>query len=63
MSNLWGREPAMILSTVQAALALAMAYGLRMTADQMALWLTLSGMLLGLITRTQVTPIRRGDDR
>lgn len=54
--NLWGREPALILAAVQAALALAVGFGLEVTAEQVALILAFTAAVLGLITRQQVTP-------
>ncbi len=57
MTALYGREPVLVLAVVQAALALAMGFGAHLTGDQMALVMTFTGALLGLLTRTQVTPM------
>ena len=58
MENLWGREPAMVLAFVQAVIVCAVSFGLRLTPEQTGAILTLTAVLLGLITRSQVTPVR-----
>lgn len=55
MKNLWNAEPTLILAVVQAGLALGMAFGLNISAQQMALILTFSGAVLALVNRSQVT--------
>ena len=55
MMTLWSREPAMILAVVQAALALLMGFGLKLTGDQVALVMAFLAAVLGLLTRSQVT--------
>jgi len=55
MKDFWRAEPTLILAFVQAALACGMGFGLPITPQQMALILTLSGTLLALINRAQVT--------
>lgn len=57
MSNLWGREPAMILALVQAIFAVAIAFGFELTEEQLAGLVALVAVLLGVITRTRVTPV------
>lgn len=54
---MFGREPVLWLSTIQAGLALAIGFGAPVTPEQMGLVLAFSAALIGLITRTQVTPI------
>ena len=61
IASLWGREPAMILAVVQAALALVVAFGVGLSAEQTGAVLALSAAVLGLLTRSQVTPARAGD--
>ena len=56
VSDLWGREPAMVLALVQCVLVLAVSFGLRLTPEQTGAILALTAVVLGLITRTQVTP-------
>lgn len=51
-----GREPAMVLALVQAIIVLAVTFGLRLTPEQTGAILTLSAVVLGLITRSKVTP-------
>ncbi len=57
MTNLWGRQPAMILALVNSAIALAVGFGAHITMQQFALLMTFSSMLLGVLTNTQVTPM------
>ena len=56
VESLWGREPAMVLALVQCVLVLAVSFGLRLTPEQTGAILALTAVVLGLITRTQVTP-------
>jgi len=53
---IWQREPVAILAALQAALALALAFGLDLTADQVGTIVALSSVLLGVTARSQVTP-------
>lgn len=55
--NLWGREPAAVLALVQAVIVLAVTFGLRLTPEQTAAILALTAIVLGLITRSRVTPV------
>ena len=55
MGTLWGREPALILGLVQAAIALAVGLGLDLSAEQTALILAFTAALLAVVTRSQVT--------
>jgi hypothetical protein len=54
--NLWGREPAMVLALVQCAIVVAVSFGLRLTPEQSGAILALTAVVLGLITRSQVSP-------
>jgi len=56
IGNLWGREPAMVLALIQTALVLGVSFGLRLTPEQTGAILALTAVVLGLITRTQVSP-------
>ena len=56
---MWGREPAMILGLIQAALALAMGFGLSLTTEQMGAVLAFTAAVLAVITRQQVTPVAK----
>jgi hypothetical protein len=55
--TIFGREPAMVLALVQAAIALVVAFGLRLAPDQTGAILALTAVVLGLITRSQVSPV------
>lgn len=54
--NVWGREPVMILATVQALLALGVGFGLPVTTEQMGLIMGAAAAVLGLWARQQVYP-------
>jgi hypothetical protein len=57
LSNLYGRQPVMLLALLQAGLAMLMGFGLHLTGDQVALVVAFSAALLGVLTQTQVTPM------
>jgi Na+/H+ antiporter NhaB len=57
LQNLWGREPAMVLALVQTAIVLGVAFGLKLTPEQTGAILALTAVVLGLITRSKVTPV------
>jgi uncharacterized protein (DUF697 family) len=57
LGDLWGREPAMVLALVQTAIVLGVAFGLRLTPEQTGAILALTAVVLGLITRSKVTPV------
>ena len=54
---IWGREPVLVLSMVQAAIALAVGFGLKISADQLGLIVAFTAAVLGFITRSQVSPL------
>ena len=54
--TLWGREPAMIVALVQAVIVLGISFGLQMTPEQQGAILAITAVVLGLITRSQVSP-------
>jgi uncharacterized protein (DUF697 family) len=56
IGNLWGREPAMVLAFVQCVIVLGVSFGLRLTPEQTGAILALTAVVLGLLTRTQVSP-------
>jgi hypothetical protein len=56
MGNLWNREPALILAFVSAVIALVISFGLDLSTDQVGAIMAVVAALLGLITRSQVTP-------
>jgi len=57
MTDLWGREPAMVLAFVQALIVLLVSFGLKLTTDQTAAILALTAVVLGLLTRSRVNPV------
>jgi len=57
MRTLWGREPALILGAVQAILALALAFGLRLSVEQTGAILAATAAVLAVVTRSQVSPV------
>ena len=54
--SIWGRHPVYILAVVQAALALAVGFGLQLSGDQVALVMALTTAIVALITNRHVTP-------
>lgn len=50
-------EPALTLAVVQAGVALAVGFGLDITAEQVSLIVAFSAAVLGWVTRSQVTPV------
>jgi hypothetical protein len=53
-------EPALVLGLVQAAVALAVGFGLDLSGEQVALLVAFTAAALSVVTRSQVTP---WDDR
>ena len=56
-TTLWGREPALILAAVNALLAVAVGFGLPVSTEQAALIMAAVSAVVGVITRSQVTPV------
>jgi len=54
--TIWGREPAMVLALVQAMIALVVAFGLNLAPDQIGAILAVTAVILGLVTRSRVSP-------
>ena len=54
--TIWSREPAMVLALVQAVIALVVAFGLSLAPDQIGAILAVTAVILGLITRSRVSP-------
>lgn len=52
--SLWGREPALILAVVAAALNLAIGFGLDLTGEQVSLITALIAAVIGVVIRRQV---------
>ncbi len=51
------REPAVILNAIGALIALAVGFGLDITPEQVGLVLAATTAILGLVIRSQVTPV------
>lgn len=56
LSNLWGREPVLIMGLIQAGIVLGVSFGLSLTQEQTGAILAFSAALLAVVTRTQVSP-------
>jgi hypothetical protein len=56
-SVLFGREPALWLAVIQAALAMMIGFGLNLSNEQFALLMGLVGAVAGLVVRSRVTPV------
>ena len=57
LSNLWNREPAVILAIINAVVVLAVSFGLNLSKEQTAAILVLVTLVVnGLATRSQVSP-------
>ena len=56
IGSLWGREPAMILALVQCVIVLGVSFGLQLTPEQTGAILALTAVVLGVITRSRVSP-------
>jgi hypothetical protein len=55
----WDREPAVILGLVQAAITVGVLFGLDWTLEQQAAVIALAAAILGVLTRSQVSPKKR----
>jgi hypothetical protein len=56
---MWNREPALIAGLVQALLALAIAFGLQLSPEQMAALVAATSAVLAVVVRRTVTPTHR----
>lgn len=55
MRSLWNREPAAILGVVQTVLALVVAFGLKLTPEQVGAIMAASSAVVALVTRRTVS--------
>jgi hypothetical protein len=55
--TIWGRVPPMDLALVQAVLGLVVAFGLNPAPDQIGAILAVTAVVLGLISRSQVSTV------
>lgn len=60
MKSLFNREPAAVLAAVQSALALMLAFGVKLSTEQVGTIVAVTSAILGLVVRSQVTPINPG---
>ena len=54
--TIFGRKPALVLALVQAVIALVVAFGLNVAPNQIGAILAVTAVVLGLITRSRVSP-------
>jgi hypothetical protein len=54
MKNVWKEEPTAVVTIINAALNLAIAFGLHLSADQIAAIVAFTTLLSGIVIRTQV---------
>lgn len=57
MKTVWGREPVAIVATFQTLLALLLAFGVDLTVEQTGAILAATAAVLGLVARSQVSPV------
>ena len=60
--KLFNREPALFLGVVQAVLALLLAFGVDLTAEQVGCIMAASAAVLSLVVRAKVSPTNGGND-
>ena len=58
-TTLWGREPVLILSLVEAAIALVSAFFTPLDPAQIGVLMAFSAALIGVLARQQVTPVAK----
>lgn len=56
VGTILGREPVLIYTLVQAAITVAVTFGLHLTVEQIGAILVLTGATLSVIVRSKVTP-------
>ena len=59
MKDAWSREPAMFLALIQSGLALSIAFGTALSAEQVGAIMAFSAAALGLVTRSKVSPDKK----
>lgn len=57
MQKILGREPILFLAAVQTAVALVAAFGLKLSAEQIAAITAFTAAVLGVIARSKVSPV------
>lgn len=56
MLKLWAKEPTLVVGLVSTIIALVVAFGIRLTADQVGAIMAVVSALGALAVRSQVTP-------
>lgn len=54
---MFGKEPAVILGAIQAALALGLSFGLQLTTGQVGAIMAAAAAILAVVIRQQVSPV------
>jgi len=57
MIRLWNCEPAIVLGLAQSAIALAIAFGARLSAEQVGAMMAMITALGAVLVRSQVSPV------
>jgi hypothetical protein len=57
--RIFNREPVLFTAVIQSVLTLAVSFGLNMTADQIGTIVAVTAAILGVIARSQVTPVQQ----
>ena len=61
MKTLWGREPVAFIGVLNAGIALAVGFGVKLTPAQVGLVNAFATAVLALIARSQVTPVTKDE--
>ena len=56
-------EPAMLMAVIQGAVGLFVAFGLDLSAEQVGSIMAVAAAVLGLWTRSKVTPVDKPDNQ
>lgn len=59
MTKLWGREPVAFLGVVNAGIALAVGFGVKLSPPQVGLINAFAAAVLALVARSQVSPVAK----
>lgn len=58
-TTLWGREPVLILSLIEAAIALVSAFFTPLDPAQIGVLMAFAAAVIGVLARQQVTPVAK----
>lgn len=59
-TNIFGREPALVVAAIGALVSVAVGFGLELTAEQVGLVMAAVSAVVGLVVRSQVSPVNNG---